>query len=338
METSTGTARAPIDVVAIAGTGQNGATLCCRMLGELPGHVAVGEIGRLWDKGLVENVACACGLPFRDCTFWSEVGKRAFGGWVALDLERTLRLYDRLTLKRSRLQHPFALPFILFPGLWPSYGRDLREYQELMARLYGAVLDVSGARVVVDSMKIPAHVYMISRSPAFRTRVVHLVRDSRGVAYSNTKKVQRQGSRPGQPYRVQRGPRKSSMKWTWFNLSYPVLRWFGTPMIRVRYETLVRRPRAVMETITAFLGLQLEPRDLKFLHEASVDLASGHIPAGNRMRLVSGSVPLRLDDAWRRELDPRSRRLVTRITWPLLKRYGYLDGDPQDRPEDRAAG
>jgi Sulfotransferase domain. len=329
METSLGTTHPRINVVAIAGTGQNGATLCCRMLGELPGCVAVGEIGRLWDKGLVENVECACGRPFRECPFWDEVGRRAFGGWDALDLDRTLRLYDRLTLKRSRLQHPFALPFILLPKLWPSFGRDLRAYQDLMARLYAAVLDVSGAHTIVDSMKIPAHVYMVSRAPAFRTKLVHLVRDSRGVAYSNGKKIERQGSRPGQKYRAQRGPKKSSVKWTWFNLSYPVLSWFGTPMMRVRYEALVRHPRATTEAIAAFLGIDLSPSDLDFLHDGSVDLPSGHIPAGNRMRLVSGTVALRVDDVWRRELDPRSRKIVTRITWPLLKRYGYLDHDAE---------
>jgi len=336
METAAKTSRPQIDVVAIAGTGQNGATLFCRMLGELPGCVAVGEVGRLWDKGLVENVACACGRPFRDCPFWVEVGQRAFGGWDALDLNRTLRLYDRLTLKRSRLQHPFALPFILFPKLWPSYGRDLRAYQDLMASLYGSVLDVSGARIIVDSMKIPAHVYMVSRAPAFRTKVVHLVRDSRGVAYSNGKTVERQGSRPDQKYRAQRSPTKSSVKWTWFNLSYPVLRWFGTPIIRVRYEDLVRHPRTTMESTAASLGIDLGPHDLGFLHDRSVDLLSGHIPAGNRMRLVSGTVALRVDDTWRRELGPRSRKRVTRITWPLLKHYGYLDDE--DEAQDRAGG
>jgi hypothetical protein len=316
-----------IDVIAIAGTGQNGATLFCRMLGELPGYFAVGEIGRLWDKGLVENVQCACERPFRSCPFWIEVGERAFGGWDTLDMDEALRLYDRTTLKRSRLQHPFALPFILFPGLWPSFGRDLRAYQGLMARMYRAILDVSGADVIVDSMKIPAHVFLVSRAPAFNTRVLHLVRDSRGVAYSNTKKVERQGSLADRPYRVQRDPRKSSVKWTWFNLSYPILRWFGTPMMRVRYETLVREPRETLQAAAAFLGAPLSDEDLAFLHDGSVDLPSGHIPAGNRMRLLSGTVTLRVDDAWRRELDPKARKLVTRITWPLLRRYGYLAKD-----------
>lgn len=321
----------PIDVVAIAGTGQNGATLFCRMLGELPGHIAVGEIGRLWDKGLVENVACACGRPFRECPFWREVGDRAFDGWDALDTAEVLRLYDGLTLKRSRLQHPFALPFILFPRLWGRYGRDLRAYEDLMARLYRAILEVSGATVIVDSMKIPAHVYMMSRAPAFRTKVLHLVRDSRGVAYSNTKKIDRQGTLQDRPYRVQRHPRETSVKWTWFNLSYPVLRWFGTPVMRVRYETLVRRPREVLEQAAAFLGLPVEADTLAFLREGDreIDLPSGHIPAGNRMRLLSGTVTLRVDDAWKRELDPGARRLVTAMTWPLLLRYGYLGRDPE---------
>jgi hypothetical protein len=43
------------------------------------------------------------------------------------------------------------------------------------------------------------------------------------------------------------------------------------------------------------------------------------------MRMFSGTVSLRVDDAWRRELEPSARRTVTRMTWPLLKRYGHLD-------------
>jgi len=46
----------PIEVLCLAGTSQNGATLLTRMLGRLPGFVAVGEIGYLRNKGLIENV------------------------------------------------------------------------------------------------------------------------------------------------------------------------------------------------------------------------------------------------------------------------------------------
>ena len=41
----------PPRVLAIAGTGQNGATLVCRLAGSVQGAFAVGEIGHLWSKG-----------------------------------------------------------------------------------------------------------------------------------------------------------------------------------------------------------------------------------------------------------------------------------------------
>jgi len=37
----------PIEVLCLAGTSENGATPLTRMLGRLPGFVAVGEIGYL---------------------------------------------------------------------------------------------------------------------------------------------------------------------------------------------------------------------------------------------------------------------------------------------------
>jgi hypothetical protein len=92
---------------------------------------------------------------------------------------------------------------------------------------------------------------------------------------------------------------------------------------------LVRQPAQVLEQAAAFLAVPLEPDTLSFLHDGEVDLPSGHIPAGNRMRLLSGTLSLRVDDAWKRELDPKARRLVTAMTWPLLRRYGYLGHDPK---------
>ena len=77
--------RGRISVLCIGGTGQNGATLLSRMLGQIPGFVAVGELGRLWDWGLIGNRPCGCGAPFSDCPFWSRVGDAAFDGWDAID-------------------------------------------------------------------------------------------------------------------------------------------------------------------------------------------------------------------------------------------------------------
>ena len=126
-------------VLAIAGTGQNGATLLCRMLGEVPGFVAVGEIGRIWEKGLGEDVECSCGERFSACPFWGAVGDRAFGGWDRLDPAECHRLAASITLGRSRFPHPFALPLLLMPWLAPRFRRDVNAYAALLDRLYQGV-------------------------------------------------------------------------------------------------------------------------------------------------------------------------------------------------------
>jgi hypothetical protein len=105
-----------VRVLCIGATGQSGSTLLSRLLGALPGFEAVGEVGRIWDKGLIENVTCGCGRPFRDCSFWSRVGDRAFGGWDAVDAAEAARLRDALTLKERRLQHPSPCPSSCIQG------------------------------------------------------------------------------------------------------------------------------------------------------------------------------------------------------------------------------
>ena len=42
------------------------------------------------------------------------------------------------------------------------------------------------------------------------------------------------------------------------------------------------------------------------------------------MRFTRGAVRLRNDDQWRREMPRRDVSVVTALTAPLLKRYGYF--------------
>lgn len=317
-----------IRLLCIGGTGQNGATLLSRMLGRLPGFVAVGELGYLWDKGLMENVECGCGLAFRDCPFWTRVGEEAFGGWNAVDPREAVRLRGSVKL-RGRPQ-PLALPLILLPAISPSYRADLLRYSELMQRLYRGIRSVAGDRVIVDSMKRPSHVYMMRGLPDVDLTVVHQVRDSRGVAYSNLKWVRRQGAAKG-PYRVRRPPAKTGARWMWINLAFHGLSRLGVPSAVVHYEELVRDPRRLLRRIGELAGVAVEDDDLGFIGDEeadasahlSADLSADHLVAGNRMRLRAGRVRLRTDEEWRTGLTPRQRRVVSLMTWPLLRGYGY---------------
>jgi hypothetical protein len=134
----------PIEVLCLAGTSQNGATLLTRMLGRLPGFVAVGEIGYLWDKGLIENVECGCGVAFRSCPFWTKVGDAAFGGWDRVDAPEAVWLRGAVKLKGRPLAQARAVPLLIRPQLSRSYRRGLEAYGDLMTAVYGAVGEVSG--------------------------------------------------------------------------------------------------------------------------------------------------------------------------------------------------
>lgn len=311
----------PVSVVCIGAIGQSGSTLLTRMLGQVPGFVAVGETGRIWDKGLGENMECGCGEPFRSCAFWTRVGEAAFGGWDGVDAREATRLRDHLTLK-GRAPHPFALPLVLWPRLSKGFTADVERYASLMRRLYAGIAEASGGATIVDSMKQPAHVYMMSRLQGLDVHVVHLVRDPRGVAYSKTKWIHRQGARADE-FRVRRTPPKTAEKWTWMNLSFDALPWTGEPVTRVTYESLVGSPERTVATVLRGIGRPPGDGDLGFIQGNQVDLAVDHFAAGSRMRLQAGPVPLVLDEVWRRELSTSHRRLVTAMSLPLLRRYGY---------------
>ena len=313
-----------ITLLCIGGTGQNGATLLCRMLGRVPGFVAVGELGYVWDKALIENVECGCGQPFSDCPFWTRVGQAAFGGWDAVDPHEALQLRGAIKRKGRPLAHPLSLPFILFPSLSPRYRKDFLRYAELMQRLYEGIHEVSGSRVIVDSMKRPSHVYMMRQLPRLDLRLAHLVRDSRGVAYSNLKWVPRQGA-DEQAYRVRRQPWKTAARWMWINLAFHVLARLRVPSTVVRYERFVADPRRELIRIAKLAGGSLEPEDLSFVDGDEADLPPDHLVAGNRMRLQTGRLRLRADEEWRQGLTRRQRQVVSSVSWPLLRRYGYVE-------------
>ena len=52
-------------VLYVGGLSRSGSTLIERLIGELPGVCAVGELVHLWERGIAEGERCGCGEPFR---------------------------------------------------------------------------------------------------------------------------------------------------------------------------------------------------------------------------------------------------------------------------------
>lgn len=305
-------------VIFVGGLGRSGTTLLERLLGELPGVVALGEVVHLWARGVGRDEPCGCGLPFLRCPFWRRVGERAFGGWSpelarrVLDLrhrvDRTRRIpvLARRTGRRGRTARP--------AGRRPD---RLHAYAEAYRRLYRAAGEVTGAKVIVDSSKHASLAFCLAGAGE-PVSVVHMVRDARAVAHSWSRWVPR--PEDGTPMTRWR-PAATAVHWLVQNLAFHLLARCGVPVTRVRYEDLVDAPRRTLAQLTLRLGLPAARPS--FLADGAAVLSVGHTVSGNPMRFAVGTVPLRRDDAWRTGMARRDRWLVTALTWPLLLRYGY---------------
>ena len=66
-------------VLFIAGSSRSGSTLLSNILGQVEGFCAVGELAQIWQRGLIEDRLCGCGVRFNQCALWREVLDQTFG-------------------------------------------------------------------------------------------------------------------------------------------------------------------------------------------------------------------------------------------------------------------
>lgn len=274
----------------------------------------------MWQRGIVENERCGCGREFRACDFWSQVGTAAFGGWDQVSVDRVTEL--RASVDRTRF-----IPLLASPALPPALRRNLAEYTEYYLRVYRAIAEITGRPVVIDSSKHASLAYCLSRRAEVDLRVIHLVRDSRAVAYSWTKTVARPDA-GAESYMTTYRPLRAAGQWNTQNGALQMLARRGTQVLRVRYEDLVESVEQTMLMLARFAGVPAGDADLSFLGAdgdgRSAVLHEAHTASGNPMRFTTGKVTIRGDERWRTALPEAQRRTVTVMTLPLLTHYGYV--------------
>ena len=299
----------PPTVIYIAGSGRSGSTLLERALGEIPGFANVGELIDLLRRDASRAERCGCGRRFAQCPFWASVGKRAFGDWTGA------RIADMHPLQRRVAQQRYLPRLLVMPLAGAGLRADAARYGEVYASLYRAIATEAGARYVVDASKWPVQALALYRG-GIDIRVIHLVRDVRGVAHSLTKRAKR--------------PAATATKWVLYQLQASALQRCGMPYTRMRYEDFVRQPRLAAELALAELGLPCHPSDLMHFGDGKVTLQPSHGIHGNPTRFRHGDITVRPDDTWREQMSRRDRTLVTAIGLPLLLRYRM---SPQTRQQ-----
>jgi hypothetical protein len=310
--------RSPVErqkVLFIGGLGRSGSTLIEMLLNELPQTLAVGETVHLWERGVARRERCGCGETFDDCPHWRAVGEVAFGGWANLDLDEVIRL--RWSVDRTR-----RLGSIGFAHRRRRPTAAQRRYLDFLRPMLQASATVAGRPVVLlESSKHLSTGALLALEPALDVRLLHLVRDPRGVAYSWTKQVSRPET-DDELMPVYR-PGRTARRWVADNLGFELLA-KRLPTLRLRYEDFVAAPVYWLAQIGRLIDLEPDQLDLGFLDGRTAYLSTPmHSVAGNPLRFGGAEVTLQLDDAWHDELRRWDRWLVTASTAPLLATYGY---------------
>ena len=299
----------PIPVVYIAGHGRSGSTLVGSVLGLADGYVYVGEARDVWRDGLIENEACGCGEKFRGCPFWTAVFERAFGGFDTAEAQAAATRMNRIN------KWPEKLPLFWLAWHFPRGGGASGEYTRPLFKLYAAIRDVSGARVIVDTSKTMRYGALLSATPGLDVKLTNLIRDPRGIVLSRLHRARyRDGSQKPSAAGYGR-PRVLRIvgRWAVRNaFAAHALRRGGG--VRLLYEDFIKDPDWYLRNM---LGDEAAGIVARIQENGAGRKATQHQIAGNWVR------GLKISDSerWRTELSWFPRMLAGLLSAPLRRIY-----------------
>ncbi len=301
-----------MQILYLGGTGRTGSTLIDKALGQLQGFFAAGELTWFW-YALAGGGRCSCGEPLAECTVWRAVLTEAFGGVTAVDPAEMMALRRRFDSR--------YLPLMATERIRQRLLQRCAPLPERLERFYRAIGDVTACETIIDSSKEPHYSFILSSIPGIDLRVMHIVRDPRAIAYSWGRVRVEHGFDDGSEME-RRSPAKSAVYHDVSNVAGEFL-WsrVATDVRRLRYEDFVQSPASVATATSALLG---RPVDVGGVIEgAYLDAHPTHSAWGNPNRFDTGTIEIRPDEEWRKQMSAAAKTTSTVMTLPLLHRYGY---------------
>ena len=308
------------ELIYIAGYGRSGSTLLERLLQCQPDIQACGEMTNFFKIYGSASSRCSCGQTLDKCEFWGNVAQTLFEQGFSLS---QFPCYSKIQIKReARWSHGGSL--------------FLSRHQHMYARIMEPFLEsvatqCSDNNFLVDSSKTaytrPFRPIAISQLGKFRVRIIHLVRDPRGVVWSVKKGLNR-SLEAGKDSKTLLPLTRAVAGWVYANRAAGRLqRFFGKEnYCLVRYEDFVEAPVQILNRISTNWGIDLH-ESIRVAHEArsgsEILIPVMHQLTGNRMRF-STSFSIRPDYTWKEKLNPKTNAIVKSITMPLMKKYGYV--------------
>jgi len=312
-----------IRIVSLLSVGRSGSTLASRLLNELPGWFACGEVDHL--LGLLSGDPpetlgyreCGCHRLPMDCEVWGPIiadaaAERAAG---RLPPDGARRLLQRYPSRRR-------LPAFVLPHVRRRELEAARALGPMLERWCRALERATGAHVFVDESKSARFAYLLDRMPWADVTMVEVVRDPRGVVNSWSK-PKPHPTRP-EDWLPEMGVVRSVEGWIENTIeSALVRRWSSASPIIVRYEDLARDPQTFVRTVASLVGDPGAEAKLVVDRHNVVDFGPNHIYDANPDKFASGPTRIKVNDEWRRSMARPARIATTVATAPFLLRFRY---------------
>lgn len=288
----------------------SGSTLLAMLLGSHPQATTIGDTAGTASRKH-PDYHCSCGNRPQACTFWQHVkdqmSRRGFDLNVTDFGTRFEYPESRFINRVLHAEHRGRILETIRDavlGLSTGWRRKFRTIAERNVALVETVTKVTNSQILIDSSKLPHRLKFLLRIPELEVKVIHLVRNGRGVAHTY---IQDNG------WSVE----KSAIEWRRGVLAAEkLLARLDRDMWRqVRYEDLCSDPQAELEKLCVFLNLDPDRVNMDFR-------SAGLHVFGNKMRLSSEQA-IRLDSKWGTELTDSQVSTIEHLAWKQLTRYGY---------------
>jgi hypothetical protein len=307
--------------VVLASTAYSGSTLLSFLLGAHPEVATTSDVSGVRRQDKMDVFECSCRRRMLDCPFWQALADRMrardHSDFELANFGLGFDYYGQ-GLRSKVLVGSLPVPALEGPRdrlatAFPGHTARMQTIADRNRDFADVVLDLTGARVFVDASKERMRIVHLQRhlAPRMDLRVIHLVRDVRGVVESNLRRAKKPGLTAARAAR------------NWATTNDLILRNLRSiPADRqtsVRYEDLCREPDATLGALFEFCAVDATVR--------VTDVASSdqHL-IGNQMRL--GSVAeIRLDERWRESLRQSELATIGRVAGDAYARL-YPESEP----------
>ena len=323
-----------LKLVYILAASHSGSTLLSMLLNSHPQIVTTGEL-KLSPRAIgdTSRYRCSCGQLIKQCIFWQKIKEYMTKKGVEFDIAKARMDYSDMNSQYvCRLLRPLHRGFLLENlrdsalKLSPVWRKQLPEIQKRITALISTILEISGAKVAIDSSKTELRLKYLLRNPDLDIKVIHLVRDGRGVAltYMNPAEFAdarspnlRAGGIGGSRDKERLTMSQAAHEWKRSNeAAQNVLNQLDrSRKIEIRYEQMCKDIKNTLMILFQFIGLKTDTSNTDF---SSVE----HHVIGNGMRLDNTS-EIKLDERWKSVLTKNDLNIFEREAGVLNHRFGY---------------